>query len=123
MNQVILTGHLGADPDLSEAPSVERAAFRLATHERFRRRDGEYSDHTEWHRVVAWNGLARSCRHLQKGSHILVEGRLRTWKWEDSDGNPRATTEVVARRIEFLGPKPGSAVVPGEGPREAANEA
>ena len=105
-NKVILTGHLGADPELKHLPSGDAVAnIRLASSERYRdKASGETKEATEWHRVVFFRRLAEIAgEYLVKGSRIYVEGRLRTRKWTASDGQDRYTTEIQVDRLEMLG--------------------
>jgi single stranded DNA-binding protein len=91
-NKVILTGHLGADPELKHLPSGDAVAnIRLATSERYRdKTSGETQEATEWHRLVFFRRLAEIVdEYLVKGSRIYVEGKLRTRKWTASDGQDR----------------------------------
>ena len=109
VNKVILIGNLGADPETRTTPSGTQVAnLRLATTERRKDRDGNWTDHTEWHRVVCFGKTAENVsRFLRKGRQIYVEGRLRTNKWQDRDGNDRWTTEVIADQVRFLGSRDG----------------
>jgi single-strand DNA-binding protein len=105
-NKVILTGHLGADPELKHLPSGDAVAnIRLASSERYRdKASGETKEATEWHRLVFFRRLAEIAgEYLVKGSRIYVEGRLRTRKWTASDGQDRYTTEIQVDRLEMLG--------------------
>jgi len=105
-NKVILTGHLGADPELKHLPSGDAVAnIRLATSERYRdKTSGETQEATEWHRLVFFRRLAEIVdEYLVKGSRIYVEGKLRTRKWTASDGQDRYTTEIQVDRLEMLG--------------------
>lgn len=105
VNKVILIGNLGADPETRTSQSGTTVAnLRIATTERVRDREGNWSDQTEWHRVVCFGRTAENvARFLKKGRQIYVEGRLQTRKWQDRDGNDRWSTEVVANDIRFLG--------------------
>ncbi|MBW2191659.1 MAG: single-stranded DNA-binding protein [Deltaproteobacteria bacterium] len=107
VNKVILVGNLGADPDLRHTSNGTAVCeLRLATNESWTDKDGKKQERTEWHRLVAWDKLGEICaEHLSKGRQIFVEGRLRTRKWEDKDGNDRWTTEIVAKDVQFLGSK------------------
>ncbi len=106
-NKVILIGRLGGNPELRYIPQTDRAVanFSLATNERiFNPTSNESDIRTEWHRVVSWGKLAEfSEKYLTKGKQILVEGRLKTEKWQDRDGNQRYTTKVHAQNITLLG--------------------
>jgi single-strand DNA-binding protein len=105
VNKVILIGRLGADPEIRYTPSgAEVATFRMATSESWTNKSGEKEERTEWHRIVAWRGLAKICgEYLSKGKLVYVEGRLRTRSWEDRDGNKRTTTEIEASDMKMLG--------------------
>jgi single-strand DNA-binding protein len=106
VNKVILIGNLGADPEIRYTQNgVAVANLRLATTEVWKK-EGEKEEITEWHRVVAFARLAEICgEYLSKGSKVYIEGRIQTRKWEDRDGNPRYTTEIVAREMKMLSPK------------------
>ena len=105
VNKVILIGNLGADPEVRATASGSRVAnLRIATTERRRDREGNWSDHTEWHRVVCFGKTAENVeRFLSKGRQVYIEGRLQTRKWTDQDGRDRYNTEVVADQVRFLG--------------------
>ena len=98
VNKVILVGNVGRDPELRYTQSGQPvASFSIATNERFKDRDGNWKDRTEWHRIVAWARLAEICgEYLRKGSQVYVEGRIQTRDWEDKEGNKRQTTEIIA---------------------------
>ena len=107
INKVILVGNLGADPELRYTPSgVAVATLRMATSRRWKDRDGNMQDETEWHRVIVWNKSAEFCgNYLSKGSKIYVEGRLQTRKWQDQNGNDKYTTEIISNVVQNLSPK------------------
>jgi len=109
VNKVILIGNLGKDPELRYTPSgVAVANFSIATNERWKDKDGNYQDRTEWHRIVAWRKLAETVgEYLKKGSQVYIEGRLQTRTWEDQNGNKRSTTEIVADSLQMLGRREG----------------
>jgi len=105
MNKAMIIGNLGNDPELRHTQNqTPVATFSVASTERWKDSDGNKQEHTEWHRVVAWKGLAEVCNeHLSKGSKVFIEGKLRTRKWTDQDGNIRYSTEIVVRDLEMLG--------------------
>ena len=106
VNKVILIGNVGMDPEVRTTESgVKVARVRLATTERlFDRQANETREHTEWHTVTLWRGLADVVdRYVRKGSQIYVEGRLRTRDWMDKDNNKRFTTEILADSMNLLG--------------------
>jgi single-strand DNA-binding protein len=105
VNKVILVGNLGKDPATRSTPNgQEVATLTVATSEKFKGKDGEMQERTEWHTVVVWGKQAESCgKYLSKGRQVYVEGRLATRKWTDKEGAERYTTEVVAESVKFLG--------------------
>ena len=109
VNKVILIGNLGADVEVRSTQSgMSVGNIRMATSERRKDKDGNWSDHTEWHRVTLFGKTAdNAARFLSKGSQVYIEGKLRTSKWQDKDGNDRHTTEVVCDNMRFLAKKDG----------------
>ena len=106
INKVILVGNVGADPEIRTRESgVKTARVRLATTERiFNRQTQENTEHTEWHTVTLWRGLADVVdKYVRKGSQIYVEGSLRTREWQDQQGNRRFSTEIQAAELKLLG--------------------
>lgn len=105
VNKVILVGNLGKDPQTRSTPNgQEVATLTVATSEKFKGKDGELQERTEWHTVVVWGKQAESCgKYLSKGRQVYVEGRLATRKWTDKEGVEKYTTEVVAENVKFLG--------------------
>jgi single-strand DNA-binding protein len=109
INKVILIGNLGADPEMRATASGESICnLRLATTDKWKdKTTGEARETTEWHRVVLYRRLAEIAgEYLKKGSSVYIEGRLRTRKWQDKDGNERATTEIEGNELKMLGGKP-----------------
>jgi single-strand DNA-binding protein len=104
INKVMLMGRLGADPVLRTTQNgVPVANFSLATDHFYKERQ---ESETTWHRIVAWGKTAEICQqYLQKGMPLLVEGRIRTHKYEGEDGKAKYSTEVHADQIYFLGSK------------------
>ncbi len=106
VNKVILVGNVGMDPEVRTIESGAKVArIRLATTERmFDRQANETKEHTEWHTITLWRGLADIVdKYVRKGSQIYVEGRLRTREWMDKDNNKRYTTEILADTMNLLG--------------------
>ena len=103
VNKVILVGRLGGDPEVRYTASQQPiCSFGLATSERYKDKEGNMQEKTEWHRVVLWRRLAEIAgEYLKKGSKVYIEGQLQTRKWEQ-DGQTRYTTEVVGRDMQFL---------------------
>ena len=106
VNKVILVGHLGRDPELRYAQSGTAVAnATLATSERRKDRDGEWTDQTEWHRLVFFGKTAETlARYCKKGKQIYVEGRIQTRSWDDKEsGQKRYTTEILVNNMIMLG--------------------
>ncbi|HIL66691.1 MAG TPA: single-stranded DNA-binding protein [Flavobacteriales bacterium] len=110
VNKVILIGNLGKDPEVRYLDSgVAVANFSLATTESYKNKEGERVSQTEWHNIVLWRGLAEVAeKWLKKGSSVYIEGKIRSRKWEDKEGNTRYTTEILADNMTMLGKKEDS---------------
>lgn len=105
INKVILVGNVGAEPEVRTLETgVKVARVRLATTERiFNRQTNETTEHTEWHSVTLWRGLADVAdKYVHTGSQIYIEGRLRSREWE-KDGVKRYGVEIVADDMKLLG--------------------
>ncbi len=105
VNKVILIGNLGADPELRYTGNqTPVCTLKIATNERRKDASGNWTDHTEWHQVVAFGKTAEnSSQYLQKGRQVFIEGKLQTRKWQDKEGKDRYTTEILANTVQFLG--------------------
>ncbi len=106
VNKVILIGNLGRDPEVRSTPSGQPvASFSLATNRRWRDKDGNRQDQTEWHNIVCWGRQAEVAgQYLSKGKQIYVEGRLQTSSWEDrQSGEKRYRTEIICENFQMLG--------------------
>jgi single-strand DNA-binding protein len=108
VNKAILLGRLGADPELRFTPNqTPVCTLKLATNDRRKGADGEWSEHTEWHTVVAFGKTAENCnQYLKKGRMAYIEGRIQTRKWQDQDGKDRYWTEIIANTVQFIGGRP-----------------
>ena len=110
LNKVFLIGNIGQPPELrytsNETPVL---SIRMATNERFKNRSGEWQDRAEWHTVVVWGKRGEGLNKVvDKGTHIFVEGKLKTRKWDDKQGVTHYTTEINAYNVILLGSKKGS---------------
>lgn len=115
VNKVILVGYLGAEPDVRYMPNgTPTAAISLATTETWKDRNTqERKERTDWHRVVFFDGLAKTAgEYLKAGSQVYIEGRLRNRKWTDKQGVERYITEVVVRDLQMLGKAPNAVSAP-----------
>lgn len=118
VNKVILVGNLGADPESRYMPNGDAVCnVRLATTESWKdKSSGEKKEITEWHRVVFYRRLAEIAgQYLKKGTPVYIEGRIRTRKWQDKDGQDRYTTEIEATEMQMLGRREGMGDAPREG--------
>ena len=104
LNQVHLIGTVGNDPEVRAIQGGAKvASFRLATTERYKDRDGNRQEQTEWHNITVWNNRADFVeKYIHKGSNLFIEGKLRTRQWTDQQGNKRYTTEISAENIQLL---------------------
>jgi single-strand DNA-binding protein len=112
INKVIIVGNLGNDPETRYMPSGSAVTnLSIATKESWKdKQTGEQKDRTEWHKVAMFGRLAEiAAEYLRKGSQVYVEGKLRTRKWQDKDGQDRYTTEIVADEMQMLGGRGGGA--------------
>lgn len=106
VNKVIIVGHLGNDPEMRTMPNGEQVAnISVATSESWiDKNSGEKKEVTEWHRIVFYRRQAEICgQYLQKGSQVYIEGRLKTRKWQDNNGQDRYTTEIQGDVLQMLG--------------------
>jgi single-strand DNA-binding protein len=112
LNKVTLIGRLGKDPEVRNFQNGGKVVnFSLATFERWKDRDGNQKEKTEWHNIAVTNEKLADIaeRYLRKGSLVCLEGKLQTRKWQDQSGNDRYSTEVVLPpfkgELVMLGPK------------------
>lgn len=105
LNKAMLIGRVGQNPDVKTINEQGRKAaqFSLATTERYKDRNGEVKEQTEWHNIVAFDKTAELIeKFVTKGMLLYVEGKLRTRSWDDQNGNKRYVTEVLVNSIQFL---------------------
>ena len=115
LNKVMLIGNVGKDPEVRYLDGAGQngagrkvATFTLATSERYRDRNGDSRENTEWHNIVAWGQPADIVeRFVKKGTQLYIEGRLRTRSWTDKTGNTRYTTEINVDNLQLLGRRDG----------------
>ena len=111
INKVIIVGNLGGDPETRYMPSGSAVTnLTVATNESWKdKQTGEQKDRTEWHKVAMFNRLAEiAAEYLRKGSQVYIEGKLRTRKWQDKNGQDRWTTEIIADEMQMLGGRGGA---------------
>jgi single-strand DNA-binding protein len=130
LNKVMLIGNVGRDPEVRyldgnnpNQGATKVAQFTLATTERYRDRNGELRENTEWHNIVAWRNSADVAeKFIRKGTQVYIEGKLRTRSWTDQTGNKRFTTEVAVDNLQLLGKRndnPSAAPTASAGPATA----
>lgn len=105
VNKIILIGNCGADPEVRYLPSGDAVTnVSIATSEQWKDKAGDKQEHTEWHKLSFFGKLAEIAgEYLKKGSPVYVEGRIRTSKWQDKEGQDRYTVGVVVDRMQMLG--------------------
>ena len=117
INTAIILGNLGADPEIRQSQNGSSVAnFNVATTEKWKDKEGNDQEATEWHRIVVWGKQAEIAgEYLGKGRQIYVEGRLQTKTWKDKEGNDRTTTEINCQRFLMLGKKSDAPQAMGSG--------
>jgi len=130
LNKVMLIGNVGNDPEIryldnqNPGGNARVARFRLATTERFRDRNNELRENTEWHSIAAWRNNAEIVeKFVHKGSQVYIEGRLRNRQWQDQTGATRYTTEIEATNIQLLGKRPDGQGAPAAQPQDGYQQA
>ena len=116
LNKVMLIGNVGRDPEVryldgngSSSQGRKVASFTLATSERYRDRNGELRENTEWHNIVAWGQSAEVVeKYVKKGTQLYIEGRIRTRSWTDQAGVKKYTTEINVDNLQLLGRREAS---------------
>ena len=106
VNKVIVVGNLGKDPETRFLPDGKAVCnFSVATTDKWTdKATNEKKEATEWHRISSFGRLAEICgEYLKKGSQVYIEGKLRTRKWQDKEGQDRYTTEIIADAMQMLG--------------------
>ena len=106
VNKVILLGNLGRDPEVKFTPQgTPVAKFSIATSERYKDKEGNWQERTEWHNIVLWQRLAEIAgEYLKKGSKVYIEGRLQTSSWDDREsGQKKYRTEVIGNDLVLIG--------------------
>jgi single-strand DNA-binding protein len=106
LNRATIIGRLGFDPEMKVTPQGSSVCtLKIATNERYKDKNGEWQETTDWHTVVLWDRLADIAgQYLRKGNQVYVEGKIRTRTWE-KDGITRYFTEIIANNVLLLGGK------------------
>ncbi len=121
---VVVVGNVGRDPEMRYTPQGTAVTnFTVAVNRRWKNQDGEQQEKTTWFRVTAWGKLAETCNeYLAKGRLVLVEGEVEASAWMGQDGEPRATLELRAQNVRFLGGKGTTGSEQAEAPAPAPAE-
>jgi len=116
VNKVILVGNLGRDPEVRYLPSGDPVAnITIATSSKYKGKDGNMVEETEWHRVTFFGKLAEIVgQYLKKGRSVYVEGRIKTRKYTDKDGVEKYATDIIANEMQMLGNREGMGGPAGE---------
>lgn len=108
LNKVMIIGNLGKDPEVRQSGNGSVANFSVAVTEKFKDRNGQQQEKTEWINCVTWGRLAEIAgQYLRKGSKVFCEGKLSVRKWETKEGGNRVTTEVIVQSLQMLDGKRG----------------
>ena len=106
VNKATMLGRVGKDVEVKDVNGTKCAIFTIATSEKYKDRNGEYQENTQWHNIVAWRNVADICeRFVKKGDQIYAEGRITYRSWDTPSGEKRHITEIVADKVELLGSK------------------
>lgn len=105
VNLAILVGNVGQNPDIKVFDGgTKKATFSLATSEKYKDRNGELHENTEWHNIVCWRATADVVeRFVKKGTQVYIQGKITTRSWEDQNGQKRYTTEIEVSNLQLLG--------------------
>ncbi len=110
VNKVTLLGHVGKEPEIRTTPGgMNVASFSIATNDRFKDKDGNWQDRTEWHNVVAFQRTAEIVRdYVKKGNQLYIEGKLQTRSWDDKEsGQKKYRTEILVNELVLIGGRSG----------------
>ena len=105
VNLAILVGNVGKDPEIKVFDGgTKKATFTLATSEKYKDRNGEVHENTEWHNIVCWRATADVVeRFVKKGTQVYIQGKITTRSWDDQNGQKRFTTEIEVANLQLLG--------------------
>ena len=107
MNQVVIIGHVGNEPELKMLDETKKVVnFSIATNDKWTDKSGNKQEKTEWHKIVCWGGLASNCYdYLKKGSLVAIEGKIQTRSYDNKEGEKVYITEIKASNVQFLSKK------------------
>lgn len=117
LNKVMLIGRCGKDVEVRTVGDNKVASFTLATTEKYKDRNGQLQENTEWHNIVIWGKLAEVAeKYVQKGTQLFIEGKIKTEKYSGNDGVEKYTTKVYASSMQLLGGKQDGQSAPASAP-------
>ena len=120
LNKILLIGNAGRTPDIRAVGDTKVASFTLATTERYKGKDGNVREETEWHNIAVWGKLADVVeKYVDKGTHLYVEGRIKTEKYTDAQGVEKYAVKVIASSLQLLGKKEGGSA-PADQPQQSS---
>ena len=103
LNKVELIGFVAREPEVKECNGAKVASFTLATRERYKDKNGEFNENTEWHSIVCWRQTAEYVeKYISKGALLYIDGKLRTRSWDDNNGTKRYVTEIMVNSLQSL---------------------
>lgn len=109
LNRATIIGNVGSHPNIRTAGDQKVASFNVATTEKFKGKDGNMVESTEWHSIVIWGKLAEVAeKYVTKGTQVFVEGKIKTEKYTDKEGNEKYVTRILASSLQLLGKKEGA---------------
>lgn len=115
----MLIGRTGKDVEVRTVGDGKVASFTLATTEKYKDRNGQLQENTEWHNIVIWGKLAEVAeKYVQKGSQIFIEGKIKTEKYTGNDGQEKYTTKVYASSMQLLDSKKDGQSAPASAPQQ-----
>lgn len=116
-NRVILIGNVGRDPVASAVGQAKMVKFTLATSEKFKDRNNEWREQTEWHNIVTWRQQADFVeKYVKKGSQVFIEGKITTRSWQDQTGAQHSATEIQASTVQLISSPRETAPAPAAAP-------
>ena len=123
LNKILLIGRCGKEVEVRTVGDGKVASFTLATTEKYKDRNGQLQENTEWHNIVIWGKLAEVAeKYVQKGSQLFIEGKIKTEKYSGNDGAEKYTTKVYASSMQLLGSKQDGQSAPASAPAPAPQQ-
>lgn len=102
INVVVQSGRIGQEPEFRTVGDTEVGKFSLATSKKWKNKDGDIVEDTNWHNVEVWGGLCKVLRKVPKGGRVIINGEIKYEKWEDKEGNNRISTKIRANQLQVI---------------------